>query len=40
MLNELLTSNFDINYVALHTSLETPILYKNCFDYAKKYFRY
>ncbi len=28
MLNELLTSNFDINYVALHTSLETPILYK------------
>ena len=28
ILNELLTSNFDINYVALHTSLETPILYK------------
>ena len=28
MFNELLTSNFDINYVALHTSLETPLLYK------------
>ena len=28
MFNELLTSNFDINYVALHTSIETPILYK------------
>ena len=28
MLNELLTSNFDVNYVALHTSFETPILYK------------
>ena len=28
MLNELIASNFDVNYIALHTSLETPILYK------------
>ena len=28
MLNELIASNFDVNYIALHTSLETPVLYK------------
>ena len=28
LINELITSNFDIDYVAHHTSLETPGIYK------------
>ncbi len=28
LLNELLVSNFDVNYVAHYTSLETPLLFK------------